>query len=266
VTIPESVRLLAVYPFRVLPKPPDIERVPFDGAWASFNGWPNAQMVFLEGDGPSDVPAVVDGIRAAARERGKTVLAWWIPPESDGLAPALEACGLENTDTPGFEAIENAMALVVEPEAEIAPGLEIRIAESWEDWRAAAMVGKEAFGMPDVPEQQLRARYEDYRNPESTGRTFVAFRDGRAVGNGFAAFGDAGVNLFGGAVLPEARGRGVYSSLVRARWDHAVERGTPALTVQAGRMSRPILERLGFQLIEQVRVFVDDLTRSPTST
>jgi hypothetical protein len=51
----------------------------------------------------------------------------------------------------------------------------------------------------------------------------------------------------------------VYRSLVRARWDYAVERGTPALTVQAGRMSRPILERLGFELITPVRVYVDKL-------
>ena len=42
------------------------------------------------------------------------------------------------------------------------------------------------------------------------------------------------------------RGRGAYRALVRARWDVAVERGTPALTVSAGAMSRPILERLGF--------------------
>lgn len=258
-SIPEPVRELAVYPFRVLPKPPDIERVPFDGAWASFNRWPNAQMVFLDGDGPSDVAAVVAGTRAAARARGKTTLAWWVPPENDALAPALEACGLVNEDTPGFEAVENAMALVEEPAAQIAPGLEVRIAESYEDWLAGSLVSKEAFGMPDVPEHELRDRYVDYCNPQNRGRSFVAFLDGRAVGNSFAAFGDQGINLFAGAVLPEARGRGVYRSLVRARWDVAVERGTPALTVQAGRMSRPILEHLGFELIEQVRVFVDTL-------
>lgn len=258
-TIPEPVRELAVYPFRVLPKPPDIERVPFDGACASFNNWPNAQTVFPEGDGPADVEAVVKAVRTAARARGKKTVAWWIPPESDGLAPALEACGLENRDTPGLEAIENAMALVAEPAADIAPGLEVRVAEGYEDWRAAALIGKEAFGMPDLPEHELRERYEDYCNPESHGRSFVAFRDGRAVGAAYAAFGDAGINLFGGSVASEARGRGVYRSLVRARWDRAVERGTPALTVQAGRMSRPILEHLGFQLVAQVRVFVDDL-------
>lgn len=258
-TIPEPVRELAVYPFRRLRKPPDVERVPFDGAWASFNRWPSAQMVFLEGDGPADVPAVVDAIRAAARTRGKQTLAWWIPPENDNLAPALEACGLANEDTPGFEAIENAMALVEEPAAEIAPGLEIRVADSYEDWRAGVLVAKEAFGMPELSEEDLRNRYEDYCNPELNGRSFVAFLDGRAVGTSFAAFGDAGINLFGGAVVEAARGRGVYRSLVRARWDRAVERGTPALTVQAGRMSRPILEHLGFELVAQVRVFVDNL-------
>jgi len=53
----------------------------------------------------------------------------------------------------------------------------------------------------------------------------------------------------------------VYRALTLARWDLAVERGTPALTVQAGRMSLPICERLGFQLVEPVRLFVDRLDR-----
>jgi GNAT superfamily N-acetyltransferase len=60
-------------------------------------------------------------------------------------------------------------------------------------------------------------------------------------------------------VLPEARGRGVYRALVQARWRAAAARGTPALTVQAGRMSRPICERLGFAFLAPIRVFVDQL-------
>ena len=47
----------------------------------------------------------------------------------------------------------------------------------------------------------------------------------------------------------DARGRGAYRALVRARWDAAVERGTPALTVMAGSMSAPILDRLGFATV-----------------
>ena len=61
----------------------------------------------------------------------------------------------------------------------------------------------------------------------------------------------------GGAVLPDARGRGVYTSLVHARWDEAVERGTPRLVVGAGSMSAPILLKLGFEEIGAIRLLVD---------
>jgi hypothetical protein len=41
--------------------------------------------------------------------------------------------------------------------------------------------------------------------------------------------------------------------------DGAVVSINPALTVQAGRMSRPICERMGFAFVGAVRVFVDEL-------
>ena len=63
----------------------------------------------------------------------------------------------------------------------------------------------------------------------------------------------------GGAVLPEARGRGVYRALVRARWDHAVERADTPLVVQAGAMSAPVLAGLGFERHGEIRLFVDRL-------
>ena len=51
----------------------------------------------------------------------------------------------------------------------------------------------------------------------------------------------------GGATLPEARGRGCYRALVRARWDEAAKLGLPGLAVQAQYgSSAPILRRLGF--------------------
>ena len=54
------------------------------------------------------------------------------------------------------------------------------------------------------------------------------------------------------AVTPAARNRGVYKALIDARWNDAVAAGTPALTVQAGHMSRPILERLGFVTVAPI--------------
>lgn len=257
--VPEPVRRLALCPFHELPQSPDVEEVELDGAFIAINRWPGAQVVGLRGDGPSDLGATVEAARAVARERGKTILAWWVPPDQDLVAPALEAAGLVNQDTPGFEAIENALALVEPSLGDRVDGVEVRMTETWDDYHAGGRVVEKVFGMPPVTDDDLRARYDDYRHPDNPGRGFVALIDGRVVGTAFAAFGEAGVNLFGGSVLPEARGRGVYRALVQARWEEAAARKTPALTVQSGRMSRPICERLGFVFLAPVRVFVDAL-------
>jgi len=117
----------------------------------------------------------------------------------------------------------------------------------------------QCFGFPELPADEQRARYEEYLADSDVGRSFLAVVDGRVVGTAYAGFGDVGLNLFGGAVLPEARGRGVYRALLQARWACAVDRGTPALSVQAGRMSMPVCERVGFRLVGRSRVFVDTL-------
>jgi hypothetical protein len=90
---------------------------------------------------------------------------------------------------------------------------------------------------------------------------YLAYVDDRPVARATASFGEHGVTLFGGATLPEARGRGAYRALVAARWDDAVVRGTPLLVTQAGRMSRPILERLGFRAVCQIRILLDAFDR-----
>lgn len=52
--------------------------------------------------------------------------------------------------------------------------------------------------------------------------------------------------LFGGSTLPEYRNRGLYTALLHARASEATRRGYRFLTVDAGEMSRPILEKRGF--------------------
>ena len=44
-----------------------------------------------------------------------------------------------------------------------------------------------------------------------------------------------------------------------ARWNYAVGIGRPALIVGAGSMSRPRLERLGFQNVQELAVLKDVL-------
>ena len=254
--IPEPVRRLARDPFRELPKPRSSRRVELPGAVISISPYPNAQTAFPTGD-DMDVGAAVDAARTAAREAGKETIGWWLVSEHAELYGAqFEELGVRNEDTPGFEAVENGLALVEPPVGERVEGVEVRLVETFEDFRAGAQVAAECFGLPEVPEEQHRARFEDYL-ADDFGRSFIGIVNGTVVGAAFAAFADAGLNLFGGSVVPGARGRGVYRALLFARWDFAVERGTPALTVQAGRMSRPICERLGFRFVDASRVYVD---------
>jgi hypothetical protein len=49
---------------------------------------------------------------------------------------------------------------------------------------------------------------------------------------------------------------------VRARWDEAVRRGTPALTVSANDKSGPVLRKLGFERGLQFRRLEDVLSVS----
>ena len=257
-SIPEGVRRQALYPFAELPVPKAVQRFELDGAAFTVNPFPGAQVAFptrLD----ADIPALVDAVREIGREHGKQTIGWWIGPEHDAWAPVLEGLGIVNADTPGFEAVENGMALVTAPVEKPVEGVEVRELETFDEYKDVSAVVVQCFGFPELPEDQLRARYEEQLEDREIGRSFFAVVEGRVVGSAYAGFGAVGLNLFGGAVLPEARGRGVYRALLQARWAYAVGRGTPALTVQAGRMSMPVCERVGFQLVGRSRVFVDTL-------
>ncbi|GAB4462362.1 MAG: GNAT family N-acetyltransferase [Anaerolineae bacterium] len=57
------------------------------------------------------------------------------------------------------------------------------------------------------------------------------------------------VSLWGGSTLPEFRGRGLYTALLAVRVQEAIQRGREFATVDAGPMSRPILEQQGFRVL-----------------
>ena len=128
--------------------------------------------------------------------------------------------------------------------------MQVRRVETLDDFVAAAELMWEAFGTPAERRERDRRRA-----PQSFGAarragtpvTFVAELGGRLAGAGRSLPTDRGVFLIAGAVAEWARGRGVYLALVRARWDDAVARGTPALVTEAvAETSYPILKRLGF--------------------
>jgi predicted GNAT superfamily acetyltransferase len=133
--------------------------------------------------------------------------------------------------------------------------------ETLEDWLRSVEVMWDAHGTP--PERRARQQPYLVGEFEASRRsgvpvTFLAEFDGRPAGIGRSVYSDRGVFLIAGGVAEWARGEGVYRALVRARWDDAVGRGTPALVTEARRdTSYPILMRLGFREICTIRRLED---------
>ncbi|HEY1777126.1 MAG TPA: GNAT family N-acetyltransferase [Solirubrobacteraceae bacterium] len=210
----------------------------------------------------ADVDAAIAEARTLVRDHGREQLVWLTGPDHPWLADALARRGLRNEDSPGFESVENAMALLHPPAGTGGDEVEVTLITSFEAYTAGMAVELTAFDIPaderERFEHELEERWTEYVAPHNPYRRWNALLDGRVVGTAGGVLGDAGINLFGGGVLAEARGHGVYRALVGARWAAAVTHGTPALTVQAGRMSRPILDRLGFAFIGVMPTYVDD--------
>jgi hypothetical protein len=207
-------------------------------------GWNVAQRFRLR---PDEVEAVREEIHARLRAKGRTACTWEVgshatPPE---LVERLLELGLVDDSTP----LAVGMVLTESP-APSDTDVEVRRATTPQEHLASARIAAKAFGGPEPTEAT-----DVDQDPNNV--VYLAYVDGEPVARGSAAFSEHGVTLFGGSTLPEARGRGAYRALVAARWADAVERGTPVVVTQASPMSRPILRRLGFREVCEIRILLD---------
>jgi hypothetical protein len=171
---------------------------------------------------------------------------WWLTERSTPDEEAFLAAGLRRVESDYLHA---AMVLTSEPPA--ARDIEVRQLETLEEYVESRRLALEAFANPDQrnpSDEELATEWEQRADPR-----FAAWIEGRMASVGRANYTRAGGYLMGGSTAAWARGRGAYRAVVRARWHEAVRRGTPALVVGAGSMSRPILERLGFEQVLQFR-------------
>jgi hypothetical protein len=200
------------------------------------------------------VDDVLEEVRAELRARGRARTQWEVGNSAPtGLVEALLERGL----TPDKDPYAVALVLTSEPPA-VAPIFQARRVETLEELEAAARVQWEAFeAMPEEIEEARRLLPERFR--DSPNLRHAVWLDGEVVCTGTASPTEQGLLLYGGATLARARGRGAYRALIRARWDDAVALGTPALITQGGSMSRPILERLGFERVGEVHMLLDVL-------
>jgi GNAT superfamily N-acetyltransferase len=205
---------------------------------------------------PETVDATVEEVHGILRERGRFACTWEIGSSATpaDLRERLYARGMVDDGDPDVAAM-----VLTEPPPRAPAGIEARAVRDVDEFIEARHVAHAAFGMPANPDEE-RSWRDAWNEQHDRSRTFVALIDGRIVAHGTSTYTEHGVTLNGGSTAPDARGRGAYRALVSARWDDAVERGIPVLVTQAGAMSRPILERVGFVEVARIWVLLDDFT------
>ncbi|WP_151083031.1 GNAT family N-acetyltransferase [Nocardioides cynanchi] len=160
------------------------------------------------------------------------------------LGARLEAHGLvpEEVET---VMVGDARALAVN--VDLPPGVVVRRVDDLPEREAvvteAARMQREVFGRGPTAAEVLdrldrSAGLETFWVAEADGRVVSAGRLARVEDTEFAG-------LWGGATLPEWRGRGIYRALTAARARAAVAGGVRYLHSDCSAMSRPILERSG---------------------
>jgi len=139
------------------------------------------------------------------------------------------------TDTPGrlLEPVTHDTRRVTDPDA-ISAILGVQ-AEVWDD---------------DYTSLGNRLARDLRENPDLLS-VFVAYADDKPVSSAWLYYNARSrfAGLWGGATLPDYRGRGIYTALVAVRAQEAIGRGVQFLTIDASPMSRPIVRKLGFRFM-----------------
>jgi hypothetical protein len=214
------------------------------------SAWNTVQRQRFEAAEIDEVMAEVHGL---LRERGRRSTQWEV---GSGAEPAnLVDLLLERGVVPEDDPYAVALVLRREPPAG-PPDAAGRRVRTFEEYAAACEVQFAAFGMAGDGLAEARSLLRDgWADP--TRIMHAVWVDGELVSAGLSAPVPEGLLLYGGATAAHARGRGGYRALLRTRWDDAVRLGTPALITQGGSMSRPILERAGFEPVGHVHMLLD---------
>jgi hypothetical protein len=262
------LRELAEYPNSFIEPTPGSERI--EAGRFTLCLTPRSATVQRQRFSERELDGVIEEVRALLRERGRTRTQWEVGSQATpaGLAQKLEARGLARDDDPWAL----ALALTEPPAAlDAAAGLRATLVTTADDYVAARGVQHIAFGgtREQVAAGRVREREDfgaldafrgDRRWSEMPHMLHAVWLGDEIVCAGACSRTRLGLALFGGATLPEFRGRGAYRALIAERWRVATADAPrrPALVTQAGAMSRPILSALGFVAVGRVEMLVDD--------
>jgi GNAT superfamily N-acetyltransferase len=218
-----------------------------DGVWASVQG-----VRLQEGEAADAIAEV----RELLPPTGTRVVSWWL---SDLATPRDVE---EQLLDAGLELVADDYLLdgllATKPPPAGPADVEVRLVTTAEEWVDVRELQDGIFDNPPERRPTRKKLLTEFGLTEAA--LFGVWLDGELVGAGGATPSSRGMLLWGGSVRPDARGRGCYRALVRARWDEAVRRRTPALTVSANDQSAPALRKLGFEKVLEFRRIEDVLS------
>jgi hypothetical protein len=248
------LREIAEYPNSFGPVSAGGERIDTDRFTLCMGRGSTWNTVQRQRFGADEVDDVRAEVHALLRERGRTSTQWEIGSAArpENLVDLLLARGVVPDRDP------YAVALVLRHEPRPGPdGAVARRVATFAEYVAGSEVQYEAFEMEGAELAESRALLPQMWADDAYVMHAV-WMDGEIVCAGTVSPVPEGLLLYGGATAKAARGRGAYRALLRARWDDAVALGTPALITQGGSMSRPILERAGFEPVGHVHMLLDE--------
>jgi len=263
---PSLVALLAEEPAAHIAEPlPPLERVATDRYCVNLGATPTETVVQRVRCSEASLADVIAEVRALVHDRGHRQAIWFVGPSTkpSNLLARLQREGFVPTRTPPWEPTYAAMIMTNPPSPPADRRISARRVETLEDLIAGIRVDAASTGLSDAElNAMLRAAPDLFKIERRDGRlTFLAFDETQTpIAFAMAMPSPFGLELASAATLPDHRGRGAYRALVDARWREAVRCGTPALAVQAGANSRPILERLGFHTICTLHALTDPAT------
>ena len=207
---------------------------------------------------------VLDEALSTARGWGASYAVVWVRLDApSGWEDAVRGRGGRPDET--LDVLARPLAAGELPELSARDDVDVRWSLDLQTQRDGVRVGAEVFGGTVPADDVLEREVADHRADEREGRggMAVAYVEGRPVGSAGLTVdrahpGDA--RLWGGAVVEDMRGRGVYRALLDARLRRGLDRGCDLALVK-GRVqtSGPILRRAGFDVFGQERSYLVDV-------
>jgi len=196
--------------------------------------------------------------RVCERMRARNTDLFWM--ETPNAAPADLG---ERLRRHGLEPVETLIGMLLDlgddDRAQDEQAAEVRVVEVHDDDQLEQFIGLTAayWELDGGQREEMAEIHRLYRPGFAWGHRYLAYDGGRPVGKGYlSTAGPPGVaSIYGMSVLPEARGRGVASTLTGALLRRAREEGFSRVALHSSQMAEGVYRRAGFKAICPLTVY-----------